>query len=116
GRQIPANDIRDILVAKNDIIWIATEGGLAKHDPNISQFRAYLNSKNPSFIEGISALSKDNRGFIWAANISGELFCINEANGEKKTIPYGRDEISIPFSYITDVTHEKSNISHAEVL
>lgn len=108
--QIPANDIRDILVASNDLVWIVTEGGLAKHDPHISQFSAYLNSKNPSFIEGISALCKDNDGFIWVANVSGELICINEATGEKKTIPYGGNGRSIPVSFIESLDNINGQI------
>ncbi len=97
---IPANQIRDIYVARNHVVWVATEGGLAKYDPYISRFNAFLNSENPELKDGVSALCKDNMGNIWAANSIGELICLNEKTGKKQVVDYSADyrgEISVEF-------------------
>ncbi|MEL7533840.1 MAG: two-component regulator propeller domain-containing protein, partial [Bacteroidota bacterium] len=86
--QISNNQIRDIIVASNDIVWIATEGGLTKFDPHISQFTAYLNSETPDLVDGISAICKDDKGNIWATNFLGELICIKENTGQKLKVDY----------------------------
>ncbi|MEM6347840.1 MAG: response regulator, partial [Bacteroidota bacterium] len=109
--QISNNQIRSILVASNGIIWIATEGGLTKYDPQISQFTAFLNSPTPDLSHAIGAVCKDDKGNIWAGNFLGELICINEPTGKQLKVDYASAHIEeIPVDFVRHIDYINQKI------
>ena len=63
------NDIRDILVARNGTVWVATEGGVSHWENDAFVTANTANSGLPS--NSVRALVEDSQGHIWAATDGG---------------------------------------------
>ncbi|MEM6342645.1 MAG: two-component regulator propeller domain-containing protein [Bacteroidota bacterium] len=75
---LPSNRIRDIYESKNGIIWLATEGGIAKYDPQITVFHAELNGPKYESLKEISTISVSPTRGMWVGTRANGLFLIDE--------------------------------------
>ncbi|MEL6653260.1 MAG: two-component regulator propeller domain-containing protein, partial [Bacteroidota bacterium] len=100
SNDIPSNQIRDIFFASNGIVWFATEGGLGKYDPKISNFVSFLGEDMQLTTSGIRALCKDHRGYIWLSNNVGDLFCVAENDGKKVKIKFEEENPDLRISFL----------------
>jgi ligand-binding sensor domain-containing protein/serine phosphatase RsbU (regulator of sigma subunit) len=62
--------INDLLVDKNNVIWLATNGGLIKYDQNIKKFTV-LNDKDGLPSDYIMAMEEDTYGNLWLSTLNG---------------------------------------------
>ena len=77
---IPSNFIRDMLIAKDNTIWLGTDQGLVLFDEEEEKFYNYQNStKRYSLSDNnIVSLFQDKLGVIWVGTFSGiSKFSIN---------------------------------------
>lgn len=67
-RQLPDNDVGDILQDKEGIIWIGTGSGLYRYDPVSEEaevIRAGQAPYNALYADNITRLYQDSEGYIW---------------------------------------------------
>ena len=84
---LPHGRVRDIFESREGIIWIATEGGLAKYDPKVSLFQSLIQEKKSS---------DQNHFFQITSSASGELW-LGTREGVFQYLPYGK--IKARYSY-----------------
>ncbi len=75
---LPSNRIRDIYESKEGIIWLATEGGVAKYDPQVTVFHSDLNTPKHEQISGISAINVSPSQEMWIGTKADGLFLLDE--------------------------------------
>ncbi len=63
------NDVRDILVASDGAVWVATAGGVSRYANGVFTTANTANSGIPS--NNVRALAEDSQGRIWAATNAG---------------------------------------------
>lgn len=71
---LPAFMVRDICVARDGIVWVATDpGGVSRFDHNAPGDRAFsnINTDNALPSNQVCALSEDAKGRIWAGTTKG---------------------------------------------
>ena len=69
GEGLGSNSVRDILVASNGTVWVATAGGVSWFENNVFSTANVVNSGLPS--NSVRALVEDSHGHIWAATDGG---------------------------------------------
>ncbi|GEM_PF-450752 len=62
--------INDLFVDKNKVVWIATNGGLIKYDPQANQFKI-LYDKDGLPSNYIEAIEEDTYGNLWLSTLNG---------------------------------------------
>ena len=71
--------VQEILCDKNGILWIATERGLSRFDPNTEQFTNFYEGTNgvPKGIKVIFRLIEDQTGLIWLTTEANGTYAID---------------------------------------
>jgi ligand-binding sensor domain-containing protein len=110
---IPSPFINDIEFGANGILWIASEGGLTRFDPNAAtpggMWFTYNEANSPLILNDVRSLDQDSQGNIWLTNVSvlyslGALFKFNpEANKWMKYEVGEQLPWYLPWSNIFDV-------------
>lgn len=81
-KSISCNDVRSIYIDKNEIIWLATNGGgLNSFDPKTQQFNAYTTA-NGMPDNSVYSVLEDQKGILWMGTNKG----LCAFNKEQKTI------------------------------
>jgi len=85
---IPSLYIYDIEFGADGIIWLSSEGGLTRFDPNATtpsaMWHTYDTTNSPLILNDVRALDQDSQGSLWLTNTSvlsshGALFKFNPA-------------------------------------
>lgn len=78
---IAPNEINDMKIDENDIIWLATDDGLQRYD-NISHHRIFKRDFNGLSSSSLTGVVKDKNGIVWVTSSDGGLNKYKaEANG-----------------------------------
>ncbi len=74
GNEIAGNWVQDLLITKNNKIWVATSGGVSLFDPEKETFNNFRHdAANPSSISytGVLVIFQDSKGNIWFGTDAG---------------------------------------------
>ncbi len=94
---LPHNSVRDVLFAKDGLVWFATLGGLARFDGyRVEVFKHQADNANSPPSNNIHALWQDNRERIWFAT-GGTVAFYDVSKGEfsRPTAPAQGCDIAI---------------------
>ena len=69
GEGLGSNHVRDILVASDGTVWVATAGGVSRYQNGVFATDRVVNAGLPS--NSVRALAEDSQGHIWAATDGG---------------------------------------------
>lgn len=79
---ISSNNIKDILMVDDDVVWFATDDGLNVFEKKSEQFvRYYHNALIPSTVNdnNINSLFKDKDGSVWIGTNTGSIDLYNKS-------------------------------------
>ena len=97
GEGLGRNDVRDILVARNGTVWVATEGGVSRFENGVFFTSNIANSGLPS--NSVHELAEDSRGHIWAATDGG----VSRYDGSN-WISFTKESNGLPTNNTTSIT------------
>ncbi len=69
GQGLGSNNVRDILVASDGTVWVATAGGVSRFENGAFSTAKVVNAGLPS--NSVRALAEDSQGHIWVATDGG---------------------------------------------
>ncbi|MEM9987337.1 MAG: two-component regulator propeller domain-containing protein, partial [Bacteroidota bacterium] len=109
SRSLPSNQIRDIFIDRDSMIWVASEGGLSKYDPIISQFTSFLSTKGDSNPILTTSFARDETGLLWVGTDRQGIFLVDEESGN---IEHLNPEInpSVPAKRISHMVYHQGYI------
>lgn len=90
---ISSNTVRDLIIDKSGVVWIATENGLNYYSPKRAKFNfqmslADLIGEIPEFLnQNIAAITQTNNNFIWFGSERG-VYGIKNIDGSFTTYDY----------------------------
>ncbi|MEW6249458.1 MAG: two-component regulator propeller domain-containing protein [Planctomycetota bacterium] len=97
---IPSPYLMDMEFAANDIIWLASDGGLTRFDRHATSpeqmWLTYNAANSPLILDEVRSIDLDSQGNIWLTNMSvrlseGALFKFNPATNEWTEYRVGRE-------------------------
>lgn len=89
---LPTNEVYDLLVDRQGLLWIGHDYGLSSFDGKT--FKHYSNNKQASL--AVSDLVEDSEGKIWCHNFSGQIFYIERGRMNLLTQFDYKKETSFP--------------------
>jgi len=101
-----------IMSDKDDTIWIGTDKGLSRYDPDFDRFdRFYVDPSKPeSPLNNITTIIENRNGFLWTGSWYGGLSCFDKTKGQFiKTYRYKPNDSSGISSNTVNVIHERQD-------
>ncbi|KPA09974.1 histidine kinase, partial [Candidatus Magnetomorum sp. HK-1] len=101
--QLPAGKVQDICQLFDHSIWIATTNGLARFDPDTSQW-AIFNTQNSVITENnVQALATPvDKKKLWIGTMGGGIFCWDAV--QKNWSVFSAKNSNLPTNHIQDIT------------
>ena len=99
-KNLPSFTIRSILVGSDGKVWLGTQRGLARFDPDLKKFESFAAPEGSSAgIAAIWKLLEDNYGDLWAASDGEGLMRLKK--GDNKLVAHKENDFD-PFSNSTN--------------
>ena len=104
--------VRTIIQDKIGHIWIGTDKGLSRYDPDFDLFdRFYVDPSKPeSPLNNITTIIENRNGFLWTGSWYGGLSCFDKTKGQFiKTYRYKPNDSSGISSNTVNAIHERQD-------